>query len=1383
MSSSVVSLKRGVHVFMLLFLVCLLASPGMADTVDTPVRQYGYSYGFTMSGITALSPDGTQFVVASGARAHIVDTNTGLPQRTLSGHLQAINAVAWSADGRRIATGSDDLTARVWDAATGGHICTTSQPRGEVLSVALSADGSRLITGTASLWVGDVVVLPGSAYVWDGNTGVGQGVLSHGADVYSVAISADGTRAATGTYLMLPDDERVYGAAYLWNLSSFSGSLIVVTGESYTQWGTVSTVAFGSGNRVITGGGGGDVDSAYWEARVWTYTNANPPVFTLDRRLRPLLNSTARVASLSVSGSGVLAAGLSNGNVRRWKISDGADLPTFSAHGGEIKSVSHSSDSATTFVGSADGFVSQWDTSTGRLLRSGHRSAVNAAMFSPDGARILTGSSDDRAFLWETGSSIEALRMGSAFGHWNDVKAAVYSADGSRILTGSSDTTGKLWDSANGTDLRTFMWHGQPVNAVAFSPDGLTVATGSSDLQAKLWDAGTGVLLQTFTGHSAEVTAVAFSPDGLTVATGSTDATAKLWDVATGALVKTLSGHTGPVSSVAFSPDGTRVLTGARSAGDFVDNTARLWDTGTGSVVHIFVGHARGVTAVAFSPDGFQVLTGSRDGTALLWDVQSGVELRRYTGHVGEVTSVAFSPTERRIVTGSTDRVARLWEGLVVVPNVVGQVQATAQSILTAASLYAGPITQAYNDTIPAGSVASQNPAGGTGVSAWSSVALVISLGPEPVLVPNVVGQPQSAAQAALVAVRLVVGTVTQQYSATVPAGVVISQAPVAGTAVLPTSAVDLVVSLGPAPVLVPNVIGQAQAAASAVITGAGFAVGTVTQQYDPAPAGTVISQSPLGGTMAVPDTPVNLVVSRGPQPVVIVPNIVGLSPGSAAAALLTADLIVGVLTEQHSATVPAGLVISQNPPAGAQVLAGTPVDAAISLGPQPIPVPNVVGLPQAAAEAAILGAGLAVGTVTEETSETVPAGSVASQDPAAGVEVLPGTPVNIVVSLGPPPVEVPDVVGKPQATANNLITDAGLVVGTVTEEYSTTVLAGRVMSQSPEAGEEVPPGTLVDLVVSRGPAPVTVPSLVGSTRSAAVDLLTAAQLKEGSVTYEYSDTVAREIVLSQAKTPGSEVPAGSGIDFVVSRGAAPGIVPDIVGELRSNAEADITAAGLVVGTVTEQYSETVRKDRVIRQSPSAGVEISKGSAVNFTVSLGKEPAETSAVPNVVNTPISSARAAITAAGFAVGVETPKYDATVPAGWVMAQSPAGGTQSAPGTPVDLVVSLGKYLGPNADEARVLLAGLFEEADTDGDGKLSWEEALAALPSLSRAVFDELDTNTDGYLDRDELGLGGCGACGCQKGDMTPGGLKKRLGDLFLSALALSVLAVVGRRGR
>ncbi len=387
-------------------------------------------------------------------------------------------------------------------------------------------------------------------------------------------------------------------------------------------------------------------------------------------------------------------------------------------------------------------------------------------------------------------------------------------------------------------------------------------------------------------------------------------------------------------------------------------------------------------------------------------------------------------------------------------------------------------------------------------------------------------------------------------------------------------------------------------------------------------------------------------------------------------------------------------------------------------------------------------------------------------------------------------------------------------------------------------------------------PYSVFVPSVEGYPQEAATTAIREADLTLGAVTETFNDSVPSGNVISQNPAGGAEAVSGSAVTLLVCKKSG---VPDIVGELRSDAEADIVAAGLVVGEVTERYDDNVRKDRVIRQTPAAGTELATGSPVNFVVSLGKEPAETSAVPNVVNTPSTSARAAIASAGFVVGAVTEKYDDVIPAGWVIAQSPAGGEERAAGTPVDLVVSLGKYLGPNADEVRALLAALFEEADTDGDGKLSWEEALAAVPSLSRAVFDELDTNTDGYLDRAELGLpeegegegegegepplpptaeevlallaagfnaadtngdgrisyaealaaiprltlavfneldtDGDGALsraelgldeeagcfGCQKSGFTLTDLRNRLGDLFLGGLALSLLAVSGRR--
>jgi hypothetical protein len=135
--------------------------------------------------------------------------------------------------------------------------------------------------------------------------------------------------------------------------------------------------------------------------------------------------------------------------------------------------------------------------------------------------------------------------------------------------------------------------------------------------------------------------------------------------------------------------------------------------------------------------------------------------------------------------------------------------------------------------------------------------------------------------------------------------------------------------------------------------------------------------------------------------------------------------------------------------------------------------VPDVIGLAQAAAEDAIVAAGLNVGVVTTDNSDTVPFGDVISQDPVGGNVVLAGSDVDLVISLGPADVVVPDVVGLPQGAAEGAIAGANLVVGAVTTENSDTVPAGNVISQNPGGGASAAPGTPVDLVVSDGAAGV----------------------------------------------------------------------------------------------------------------------------------------------------------------------------------------------------------------------------------------------------------------------------------------------------------------------
>lgn len=316
-------------------------------------------------------------------------------------------------------------------------------------------------------------------------------------------------------------------------------------------------------------------------------------------------------------------------------------------------------------------------------------------------------------------------------------------------------------------------------------------------------------------------------------------------------------------------------------------------------------------------------------------------------------------------------------------------------------------------------------------------------------------------------------------------------------------------------------------------------------------------------------------------------------------------------------------------------------------------PVPNVAGLTQAAAATAITGAGMTLGTVTQQFHGTIPAGQVISQNPAAGTLAVPGTAVSIVVSNGLS--SVPAVVGLTEAAATAQITAASLAVGVVAGQFSDTIPQGQVMGQNPAGGTPAAPGTLVSLVISMG-VPITVPNVTGQAQSAAASA--------------------------------------------------------------------ISSAGLTVGTVTEQFSDTVPEGQVISQTPAAGAQAAAGSAVNLTVSKGEAPPATVPVPNVIGQTQSAAQGMLSSAGLTAGNVTEAFSDEAPAGVVTGQNPAAAAQVAPGTPVALVVSK----GPEEGEAG-----------------------------------------------------GGC-SCG-GKSLFTVEEIKKRLGDLFLAGMALMVLTVMGRGAR
>ncbi len=474
------------------------------------------------------------------------------------------------------------------------------------------------------------------------------------------------------------------------------------------------------------------------------------------------------------------------------------------------------------------------------------------------------------------------------------------------------------------------------------------------------------------------------------------------------------------------------------------------------------------------------------------------------------------------------------------VPAVEGLAEADAIAALNARGLVLGNRWLNQSNWFAPGSVQVQTPSAGAGAFVGDAVDFVVVDTPNgaPVVVPDVRGLTYAEADAVLANVNLGRECCISGYSSTVPAGQFITQYPRAGEITAEGWVVTPVMSDGQLVGGVPAVKLMTQAEAEVEIVASGFVVGTVSFQNHPViAAGYVIDQMPYYGTAAA-GSAMDIVVSAGPAGTVLVtvPGVVGQAQADAEAAVTAAGLTVSVTTAA-SDTVAAGIVISQNPAGGSEAAEGSVVTIVVSSGPAPvvITVPAVVGLAQADAEAAIVAAGLTVGTVSSASSATVAAGNVISQTPSAGSGVGEGAAVDLVVSTGPAIVTVPGVVGQTQTAAQTAIVAAGLTVGVVTTASSNTVTAGSVISQSPAGGVSVTEGTPVDLVVSSGPALVVVPNVVGATYASAIATITNAGLTVGSVS---TITTRRScgVVNSQTPTGGTSVQPGSAVNLVVTR-------------------------------------------------------------------------------------------------------------------------------------------------------------------------------------------------------------------------------------------------------
>ena len=345
------------------------------------------------------------------------------------------------------------------------------------------------------------------------------------------------------------------------------------------------------------------------------------------------------------------------------------------------------------------------------------------------------------------------------------------------------------------------------------------------------------------------------------------------------------------------------------------------------------------------------------------------------------------------------------------------------------------------------------------------------------VVVPNVIGQPQSEAVARVNGTGLVARVVTTPSDA--PAGRVFAEEPGAGTRVAHKSVVKLSVSAANV-VAVPNVVGNLATAATAELRAQGLAVAT-SGVASSKPRGTVLSQSPAAGAKVAKRSTVVIRVSRG---MVSVPDVIGQTRGTAVPAIRAAGLVPQAFTVPSPQ--PKGTVVSQSPKAGERIPGGSKVRLNISSGqtsggvpppppppsgtkPATVTVPDVAGRAQEAAQRQLNSAGLKAGVVYVPSDQ--PEGTVVSQSPEAGTTQKRGTRIQLNVSLGPTPGEqraVPDVLGDDPAAAKAKLESAGFKVQTLPQGVTDASQIGTVVDEQPAGGRRAPVGSTVTIYVGR---------------------------------------------------------------------------------------------------------------------------------------------------------------------------------------------------------------------------------------------------------------------------------------------------------------------------
>ncbi|MEM7534912.1 MAG: effector-associated domain EAD1-containing protein [Chloroflexota bacterium] len=565
--------------------------------------------------VASIIPDYASYQTQNSVRDALQATHV---ERVLLGHEASIQAVAWSNDGRYIASGDVDGRVNIWSAETGEQL-----HRFDVNSTTRSLnwhpDSQQLAIGSGddvSIWSLD------EQYViqrFDGHTG----------SVRSVQWSPDGTRlASTG------DDE----AALIWDVAG-GGASVVLEGHSKQIWD------------IAWHPDGTQIASLGWlnTIRIWDTETGEQQ--TLLRPQQP--TGTALVWS---SDGRWLLAGYGSGVIERWDNSSGEFklVEPIEAHTGAVRAVALYPDDNTLASVGEDNIIHLWDLATGeqRMTLTGHTDNVWDVAWGANGERLVTSSQDGSVRVWRVGDKQNIQRIETE----NLLLDAVWSPDGERLAWSEISFPNTIslrimnMKSNQTTLINTAHWG--TVTRIAWSPNGQQIVTASADESVHIYDVDSGELVSEFTGHTAEVLDVVWHPEDGQLASASFDGTVRLWDIETGESSVYRADNT--LNGLTWSPDG-KMIAAASTSG-----AAWLWDIASDEqrLVNQYSGAA---ASVAWDDSSRLLAVGLTDGSVSVWDVVADKEVMRVDGHNGGVWDVDWHG-DLLASAGGGDGLVQLWD-------------------------------------------------------------------------------------------------------------------------------------------------------------------------------------------------------------------------------------------------------------------------------------------------------------------------------------------------------------------------------------------------------------------------------------------------------------------------------------------------------------------------------------------------------------------------------------------------------------------------------------------------------------------------------------------------------------------------------------------------